>query len=525
MRVRTLAACGAAIIATGALAACGGGSSSSKSGSTGDSLVVESSFNLKTSDPGRMFEPTGLLIDRAMYDTLLTFANGDMTKPVPDLATSYTASPDAKTYTFTLRQDAKFSDGTPVTSADVVFSLNRVANLKGNPSFLLAGLTASAPDPHTVVLTSATPNPAVPFIVPNPALGILNSKAVKAAGGTDGADADKTDKAESALNSKSEGSGPYLLSSYNAASEVVLTRNPTYWGTKPHYGKIVLRNVASNVQKLDVLKGESQIAVDLSPAQAQGMSGVNIVNGASPNLFFVFTNNSPKVSAATSNPDFQEAVRYGLDYAGLLQLAGTGSVQAAGVIPSMFLGSLPASDAVQRDLPRAKAALAKSGLGHPTVSLAYPSDLQVNGLNFGDLAARIKQNLADVGITVNLAPAPTQTALDSYRNGKEQLGLWYWGPDYPDPSDYLAFLPGQTVGLRANWAKGADPDLEAMGTQAQATTDNSARKDLYQQIQRSLNTASPFMPLIQPAQILVSAKSLTGVHSNALWELDLSDVS
>ena len=194
----------------------------------------------------------------------------------------------------------------------------------------------------------------------------------------------------------------------------------------------------SNVQKLDVLKGESQIAVDLSPAQAQGMSGVNIINGASPNLFFLFTNNSPKVSAATSNPDFQEAVRYGLDYDGLLQLAGTGSVQAAGVIPSMFLGSLPASDAVQRDLPRAKAALAKSGLGHPTVSLAYPSDLQVNGLNFGDLAARIKQNLADVGITVNLAPAPTQTALDSYRNGKEQLGLWYWGPDYPDPSR----LPG-----------------------------------------------------------------------------------
>jgi len=231
------------------------------------------------------------------------------------------------------------------------------------------------------------------------------------------------------------------------------------------------------------------------------------------------------VSAATSNPKFQEAVRYGLDYDGLLQLAGTGSVQAAGVIPSMFLGSLPAGQGVKRDLDRAKAALAASGLGHPTVQLAYPSDLQVNGLSFGDLAARIKQNLADVGITVNLAPAPVQTALDGYRNGKEQLGLWYWGPDYPDPSDYLAFLPGNTVGLRANWTKGADSALEALGTQAASTTDNSARQALYQQIQTSMNNSGPFMPLIQPAQILVGAKSLNGLHSNALWELDLSDVS
>ena len=527
VRIRPFGAVGVGIIAASLLAACGSGSShnSSSSSSGGDTLVVDTSFNLKTADPGRMFEPTGLLVDHAVYDTLLTFANSDMTKPVPDLASSFTASADAKTYTFTLRSDATFSDGTPITSDDVVFSLTRVANLKGNPSFLMAGITATAPDPHTVVLTSATANPAIPFIVPNPALGILNSKAVKAAGGSDSADASTSDKAEAAINSKSEGSGPYTLTTFDTASQVVLTRNPKYWGTKPHYNKIIVRNVPANVQKLNVLKGSSQVAVDLSPAQAQGMSGVNIINGASPNVFFLLTNNSPKVSAATSNPKFQEAVRYGLDYDGLLQLAGTGSVQAAGVIPSMFLGSLPAGQGVKRDLNRAKAALAASGQNHPTVQLAYPSDLQVNGLSFGDLAARIKQNLADVGITVNLAPAPVQTALDGYRNGKEQLGLWYWGPDYPDPSDYLAFLPGNTVGLRANWAKGADSALEALGSQAASTTDNSARQTLYQQIQTSMNNSGPFMPLIQPAQILVGAKSLNGLHSNALWELDLSDVS
>lgn len=518
---------GVAVISL-ALTACGGGSSNSpdtSSSATGGSLVVDTSFNLKTVDPGRMFETTGGLIDHALYDTLLTFVGGDLKKPVPSLASAYQASADGKTYTFTLRKDAVFADGTAVTSADVLFSFNRLINLKGNPSFLLAGVTVTAPDAQTVVLTSKTPNAAIPFIVPNAALGILNSKAVKAAGGSDAVGADKSDTAEAALNAKSQGSGPYVLSSFSNTTQVVLTANPKYWGTKPHYSKIVVRNVAANVQKLNVLKGESQIALDLSPAQAKGISGVQTVNGASPNVIFLFTNRSAKVSAATSNPDFQEAVRYGIDYDGLIQLAGTGAVQASGVIPSMFLGSLPAGSGVKRDVVKAKAALAKSGLSNPTVKLAYPSDLQVNGLNFGDLAARIQQNLKEVGITVQLAPAPVQTALDSYRNGKEELGLWYWGPDYPDPSDYLAFLPGQLVGLRANWAAGADPALEKLATEASTTSDDAARATLYQQIQTSMNTSGPFMPIMQPAQILIAGNSVKNAQSNALWLVGLSELS
>src|SRR5215475_788617 len=98
------------------VAACGSSGGSASSTATSNTLVVDTSFNLKTIDPGRMFEPTGEIIDHALYDTLLSFQGGDMKKPVPDLAESYTASPDGKTYTFKLRNNAVFSDGTPVTS-------------------------------------------------------------------------------------------------------------------------------------------------------------------------------------------------------------------------------------------------------------------------------------------------------------------------------------------------------------------------------------------------------------------------
>ena len=69
------------------------------------------------------------------------------------------------------------------------------------------------------------------------------------------------------------------------------------------------------------------------------------------------------------------------------------SLQAGGIIPSMFLGSLPANGGATFNPAAAKAALAASGVGHPTLNLVYPSDIQVNGISFGDLAARVQQDL------------------------------------------------------------------------------------------------------------------------------------
>ena len=104
-----------------------------------DTLVIDNSFTIKTSDPGRAFDPTASLVDHAIYDTLFTYKGDDLAHPIPLLVSSFKASSNAKTYTFQLKKNVHFADGTPLTSADVVWSLKRLQNLKGNPSFLLAG--------------------------------------------------------------------------------------------------------------------------------------------------------------------------------------------------------------------------------------------------------------------------------------------------------------------------------------------------------------------------------------------------
>jgi peptide/nickel transport system substrate-binding protein len=205
------------------------------------------------------------MINRALYETLLTYKGGDASTPVPGVASKWKVNANATEFTFTINPKAKFSDGTKITSADVVFSLNRLKNIKGNPSSLMNGITVAAPNASTVVLTTANPTPQVLAIVTSPALGILNSKVLKANGGSDAADAATADKALEYLKTKSVGSGPYVLKSFNLTTEVVLEKNKKYWGTPAAYDQIVVRNVPVNVQRLNAIKGSSSIAVDLSP--------------------------------------------------------------------------------------------------------------------------------------------------------------------------------------------------------------------------------------------------------------------
>jgi peptide/nickel transport system substrate-binding protein len=520
-------------VAVGALAVVGltAGSLAASAHSThstaGSTLVVDKSFDLKTSDPQRQFEPTGGILDHAMYDSLLKFVGADVSHPKPDAALSYKASPDAKTYTFQLRKNIKFTSGNPLTSADVVFSFKRLVNIKGNPSFLLAGITTKAKGPYTVVLTSKTPNPAIPVLVANTSLGIVDSKTVIAHGGSDAPNADKADKAESYINSHSVGSGPYMLKSFSTTSQVTMVANPTYWGVKPKFSTVVVRNVNAAAQLLDVQRGKNEVSMDLSPTQAgplQSNSAVKVAETPSPNVFFVFANLNPKVSATTSNPHIQNAIRYGLDYAGLDAIAGSGSVTPGGIVPSMFLGALKAGTGPKTDLAKAKAEVAASGISNPTADIEFPTDFSSNGLQFQTLAVKVQSDLAKVGITVNLKGSPIATSLATYRAGTEQMGLWYWGPDYPDPNDYLAFLPGATVGLRAGWAAGSNGALELLGKQASAMVSTTKRAAAFQQIQHTLNASGPFYPILQPGQVVVSSKNLTNDPFNALYWLDVAAV-
>ncbi|TML89858.1 MAG: ABC transporter substrate-binding protein [Actinobacteria bacterium] len=500
--------------------------------SAGGTLVIDRSFEIKTADPQRAFEPTASIVNRAVFDTLLTYKGADVAHPVPQLAESYTASKDAKTFTFKLKKNVHFADGTPLTSADVVFSFNRLINLKGNPSFLLADVSVAAKGKYGVVLKSKVPNTALPAILANTSLGIVNSKLVKAHGGTDAADADKTDKAEQWFNSGNSvgaGSGPYVLKQYSTTSQLVLQPNAKYWGpNKAKWSSVVVRNMISATQLINIQRGSHEVAIDLASDQAQGIrknKKLKVSLTPSTWVFWLFANNNKDISQITPNKHFQNAVRYAIDYRSVVGVAGPGAIQAPGIIPNMFLGSLPQKMRINQNGAKAKWELAASAIGSGKITLEFPSDLTINGVPFASMAQKVQANLQSVGFNVELAGAPVGTWLQKYRDGKMAFGLSLWGPDYPDPADYLAFLPGKLVGTRAGWPAGSDPPLEKLGDQALVTTNAKARQKLYQQIQQKLNADGPFFPLIQPTQVFVATTDLKGAVFNPVYQIDVTQVS
>jgi peptide/nickel transport system substrate-binding protein len=494
-------------------------------------LVIDNSFLVDSTDPHHAFDPTPIIVDRAIYDTLFTFAELDLTRPIGLLVRSWRTA-DARTFTFRLRTDVRFADGAPLTSADVVFSLRRLINLKGNPSFLLDGVTVAARGRYTVVMKTSTPKPELPTILASTATSIVNSALVKAHGGRDGRDAATKDTAEGWLNSSASagaGSGPYTLQSYARTSQIVLSPNPRYWGRKkPAFGRVVVRNMTAPTQLLNIQRGSHQVALDLSPRQAQTLRGngrVRVSSLAGSQVMYLFTNNDPQVSAVTSNRQFQAALRDALDYAGLRALAGPGTSQAPGMITSNVLGALPQRDAARQNLARAKAELAASGVGDSPLTFEYPSDLTTGGVSYETIAQKLQATLQAAGFHISLAGSPATIFQPRFRAGRIAFGLWLYGWTYPDPADYLVLTPGGLIAQHVGWSRGGDPATERLVAQARVATTPSARASLYRQIQRAMNKRSPFFPLLQPALALVATSDLKSAGYSAMYGLDITQAS
>jgi peptide/nickel transport system substrate-binding protein len=499
-----------------------------ESGQTGspNTLVVATSSQLKTLDPGRTLETTGVMIHHHLYDTLLTFDGDDLSTPVPAVAASYTMDDDASTFTFEIRDDITFNNGDPLDASDVEFTLDRVLNLDSNATPLLAGVSdVTATDEYTVVIETEEPDPALPYKLTQPPLGVVNADVVEENGGSAEEGAATADEAENFLNGQSAGTGPYQLVRWTRGSEVVMEKNPNYWGEEPSYDQIVIRDTDVSAQGPQVAGGTVDLALDLNAEQAGQLRDVDVHSFQSPSFWWILLNGNPDVSAVTADENFREAVWYGVDYEAVMQRT-TGTHRVAGIIPPNVNGSLPADVAVERDLERAKEALGRSGYGGEAIQLTYPSDVQIDGIAFGDLATVVQSGLKEVGINVELNPQPTQTALDSYRAGEQPMGLWQTMIGEPHPNGYLVWFPGTEgnyMAGRAGWQEA--PEIAEIAAAARAETDQDAAAEMYAEIQDLMLGNAPVVPLFVADKVFVSSTSLEGVEYNPVWVIDLTQIT
>jgi peptide/nickel transport system substrate-binding protein len=237
--------------------------------------------------------------------------------PVPQLAKSYKVSDSGLVYTFTLRQDAKFTSGNPVMAKDVKFSFDRALNLQSNASALMDGIVSvDVVDDYTVSITIAKADSAFVSKTTSTAFAVLDSVVIMAQGGVSDSSAPTADKAQTYLDHQSAGSGPYILQSFTADDKLILVRNENYWGDLPEFKTIIIQDMPDeNAQLLAVKGGDIDIAFNLSSDQLSQLDGsdVQVISGSTMTMGFLMMNNNPAIGKQVSDANVQKAIRYAVD--------------------------------------------------------------------------------------------------------------------------------------------------------------------------------------------------------------------
>lgn len=527
----TTAACGSSSDSAGSSEpAAEGTTEDTASGSSSDgsnTVVVAMGSGFSTLDPGYVYEKYPPLIMNACYENLFKFYSNDGA-PEPCLADTYEFSDDNLTLTVNLKQNVTFASGNPMTSADVAFSINRCKNLQGNPSFICDTIESiETPDDYTVVFHLTQPDSAFLSKLTYSSLAVLDSEVVKANGGTDAEDASSTDTAQAYLNTTSAGSGMYVMTSYIPDQEVVLEKNPNYWGEATNVDKYIIQiQPDSNTQMMTLSTGDIDVAMNMTDdtmAELEGQENIQIINGATKTVGFVMMNMNEEYGGPVSNPLVQQAIRKALNYENFQTICGEGSTTPYSLIQVGFMGSKGERSTDYTNVEEAKELLAEAGYADGFDIDLTVCDLDMEGILLTDLAQLVKSDLAQIGINVNIVSQPWAAGYgDAYRDGTLGFTVMYWATDYNDPNVQIEFLPGKTVGVRAGWTEDMDPELAALYDEALNATDNDARIAVLEQIQDAMYEDGPFIFVVQaPAHIAYNTR-LEGVAISDPYSLDLT---
>ena len=496
-------------------------------------LVIARDMDINSLDISRSYCDTCQIFNTAVYETLITVDPADPNTLEPRLATAWEGNDDNTQFTFTLDPTATFADGSPVEATDVKWTWERLANIQGPASYLMAGFESiEAPDPGTVVVTFSAPNSAFLPIVAAPYMGIINSEVGEAEGALSGADAATGDTAEEYFLSNSAGSGPYQLESYTQGESLVLARNDNYWGpNKPVFPKVTLLQVQDSSSQLQQLQqGDVDISMQISfdsVGQLEGDSNVSVETVDSFNYVYVAFSPGAVGGENLQDVNVRNAIRMAIDYDGAIEalVAGNGKKQAS-PIPNGFLGSadLPLPE---YDPEAAQAALEAAGLGDGfSLDATYP-EVNVYGVDFSLMMQKVQQDLSQVGVELELTPVQFPEWIDKINSQGIPVTAVYFAPDHTDSSQYVQYfgmIPDSSWAARAGGGEAGAPIIneEESDLLAEAlAASGDAKAAAYTALGQAMIDDAVIFPIVNPQLVLATASDITGMHYSACCNLDL----
>jgi len=467
-------------------------------------------------------------VDRLLYSGLIRYnARG---VPEPDLVETWGISKDGKIYNFTLRSGLKWHDGEPLTSDDVLFTIDLI---RQDGSIFPEDIKAFWKEVEVVNLSENTlqfrlPEPYAPFL-DYLTFGVVPKHLL------DGQTVDQI--IDSQFNLNPVGSGPYkfdrLIVENGSITGVVLSLFEDYYGAKPYIAQVVFRYYPDSAQALrayqeGAVQGIGQITDDILPA-VLAEQNLSVYTGRRPEIAMVLFNlKDPKV-AFLQDASVRRALLVGLNRQWYIdhEMQGQAIVADGPILP----GTWAYYDGLERapyDPEAAKNILKESGYTLPAEGdmvlqkdgsplafiLSFPNDA-----HHQVLATFIQQNWSLLGVQVTLEPLPYEQLVNerleerTFQAALVDLNL----SRSPDPDPYPFWDQAQATGGQ-NYSQWDHKIASDTVEQARVTTDLAERQRLYRNFQVIFSQELPALPLYYPVYTYALSPKVQGVQMGPLFD-------
>ncbi len=487
-------------LTTGLLAACNPSSNDEGDGSSeggGKGLVLARTADVDKLDPHvatafHTIQTLGLVYDRLVT----TDPDG---KIIPGLAEKWEQAPDGKSVTLTLRKDVKWHNGDPFTAADVKASLERILDEKTaavGRSNLKAISKVDTPDDSTVTLTLSEPNAALLY-----ALSSVNSSIVHAA-----------DITANTVAQKPNGTGPFSWDQWAQGQQVTLKANPSYFEGAPKASTLQMRVIPSEASILAGMRaGTFNVGLVSDPSvakQAGSDAKFNLVKQASTSYHALMLNGRRK---PLDNLKVRQAIACAVDRQQVIDTAAFGDGTVTGPItsPAFQYDALKGLPCTPGDVNGAKALLA----GLPTPITLNTIVMTGEYATSTAEAQNLQAQLAKIGVTLKLQQLPNGPYVDAWLAAKYDAAVALNGGS-SDP--YLMYGRYFTTdGSLSKPAGIASAKLNELLAKGNATTDEAARKQTYDELQQQLLAEAPWVWTFRGDDYYLVSKDAQGFSARA----------
>jgi peptide/nickel transport system substrate-binding protein len=536
-----------------ATAACGGSSGAGSTGSSGSSsgavtkggvLKIGTINYVDSVNPFNYIEAQGLLVQQMIFPTLVQYKVG-ATEFEGDLADSWQQAADGKSITFKLKTTGKWSDGKPITSDDVAWTINTTLKYVDDSTATQAGavqhiVKADAPDAGTLVVSYDAPMAnALPQLQTLP---ILPRHVWEPLAGADGKGL-KTFAPEQKLPVVT--GGAYTLEKWEKKGTTVLKADPNFYGPKSNVDAIALVYFTNDDAMLADLKAgkidwvdEVPIAAATTLAKEKSIT-LQEIKGDQANNITWNSNPKKKKNRELLDPKVKKALSQTIDRARIIEVVYGGHANPVESILGDIAGKWENSSLgpLKRDVAAANATLDQLGYakgadgirvapakdGQPAHPMAYevmvPDSINFNGKRQFEI---LRDNFAEAGVKLTLKAGGDSTAAYAYETGDScdatkgtgyedfDLATWDW-VGYRDPDFQLSVV------TKAQWCGWSDtgydnPAYDRLYTQQATLVDESARKAMVDQMQKIVYDDYVYTQLVNMNSIDAHLNGWGGFH-------------